>query len=349
MSDLDLVSVIVRLAAGAWLLWRIPRPEQGSARPRPSLSIVVPARNEERSLPRLLGSLRPQLEGTDEVIVVDDDSTDDTAAVAAAGGATAVITAPPLPDGWTGKTWACHVGAGRARNGTLLFLDADVTVEPGGLGRIAAQLSGAGGLVSVQPFHEVRRPHERLSAFFNVVALMGTGMAAPGARTIGAFGPVMLTTAGHYGRSGGHAAVAGHVAEDVALGRRYRDMGMPVMLLGGRGTVRFRMYPDGLRSLVEGWGKNIAGGAAATPTLRLLLVVAWLSLCITAPLGPAWLYLAVVAQLWWMLRRVGSFGLPAALLYPIPLAFFLALFGWAAVQAARGQVSWRGRKIARRK
>jgi len=63
------------------------------------------------------------------VIVVDDGSSDATVEVARAHGAT-VIVAPSPPGGWLGKSWACHLGAQRARGTRLLFLDADVSLAP---------------------------------------------------------------------------------------------------------------------------------------------------------------------------------------------------------------------------
>src|SRR5205814_44671 len=134
------------------------------------------ARNEASTLPLLLASLRPELVPGDQLIVIDDESTDDTADVAARGGAV-VVSAPPLPEGWTGKAWACATGARIATGDTLVFLDADVIVAPGGLHRVLA--AHHGGLLSVQPFHETVRPYERLSLFFNVVAMMGTDAFTP--------------------------------------------------------------------------------------------------------------------------------------------------------------------------
>jgi 4,4'-diaponeurosporenoate glycosyltransferase len=102
----------VSLLAVTWiigwlLLWRVPRlPPASSAAPGGRVSVVVTARNEAGRLPGLLAALAVQTRPADEVLVVDDDSEDETRAVAAAGGAD-VIAAPPLPDGWTGKTWAC--------------------------------------------------------------------------------------------------------------------------------------------------------------------------------------------------------------------------------------------------
>ena len=69
-----------------------------------------------------------------------------------------------------------------------------------------------------------------------------------------------------YEAAGGHAgdSVRGAVLDDVSLARAVQRTGRGVTVFGGRGAVRFRMYPDGLRSLVEGWTKNFAGGAAGT-------------------------------------------------------------------------------------
>jgi 4,4'-diaponeurosporenoate glycosyltransferase len=74
------------------------------------LSIIIPARNEEHNIPTLLRSIAAQSVRPREIIVVDDGSTDRTAALARQLGAT-VMASQPLPDGWRGKTWACHQGA----------------------------------------------------------------------------------------------------------------------------------------------------------------------------------------------------------------------------------------------
>ena len=365
MTRFDLLSVTLRWLCGCWLLWRVApvgRDRAGAtadlpAVERPPCSIVVPARDEARTLPKLLASLAPQRRPDDEVIVVDDASTDGTAAVALEGGAR-VVVAPPLPGGWTGKNSACWTGAHAAGHDVLVFLDADTELLPGGLDRLLADQRRHGGLLSVQPFHAVRRAYEQLSAFFNVVAMMGIDAFTPlSERRVpsGAFGPVLITHRADYERVGGHASVADQILDDVALARRYTDTGLQVTCLGGRGTVRFRMYPDGLRHLLEGWTKNFAGGAAGTRKLTLVLIAAWISLCIEAAWGlaaspavaTAVVYLAVVIQLAWMLRRIGAFHPLTSLAYPIPLAFFLALFTRSIFDVyVRRRVTWKGRELA---
>ncbi len=358
----DLIVFAVGWSAGWWLLWRVPLPPRikpGTSPPREAVTIVVPARDEADVVPVLLASLRPELDAGDEVIVVDDHSQDATADRARAGGAT-VVAAPPLPPGWVGKAWACHTGAGRAQRSTLVFLDADTRLAPGGLARLVAGLAATGGLYSVQPWHEVPRPSERLAAVFNVVAMMGTAAFAPGRggrASVGAFGPCLLTTAADYRSAGGHAAVRGAVLDDLALARRYRAAGLAVTIHGGRGTISFRMYPAGLRQLVEGFTKNFAAAARATPLRTTVLITLWLAaLCApavlagTAPALSVLCYVAAALQMGVHLRRLGSFGMLSAALYPVALAVFVAVFARSLVATvAFGRVRWKGRELSTRR
>jgi 4,4'-diaponeurosporenoate glycosyltransferase len=238
----------------------------------------------------------------------------------------------------------------------VVFLDADVRLGAGALDRLVAE-AAAGGLVSVQPWHDTERPYEQLSALFNVIAVMGTG--AGGSRPTGAFGPVLATTASAYRRVGGHEAVRDDVVEDVALADRYRAAAESVRIAAGRGSFRFRMYPAGVRQLVEGWTKNFATGAGATRPVRLAAIVAWIiaagsavGLLSDAAVGalPWWVALAVyggfVAQFLAMFRQVGRFGVPAAVLYPALVLFFLGVFARSAWRTyVRRSVEWRGRII----
>ena len=366
MNGARLALEAVRWLAGVWLLWSIPRCRAAgpvAAVLAGGAAVVVPARDEEATLPRLLASLATQDPAPAELVVVDDESSDATADVARKAGAT-VVTCDPLPDGWTGKSWACWTGARATTAPTLVFLDADTELAPGGLDRVLGEHHRRRGLVSVQPFHVVRRPYERLSAFFNVVAMMGVDAFSPSAERLhprGAFGPCLVTSRHDYLEVGGHQAVRSEVVEDVALARRYTAAGRPVSCLGGKATVSFRMYPAGLGQLVEGWSKNFAAGAGATRPLTFVLISVWLSGCISAawhlataasgsdglslPAASA-LYAAYAVQVWWMLARVGRFGWPTAAAFPVPLAFFLVVFARSLLLTnVRGRVTWRGRAV----
>lgn len=354
MSTGRLSLELLRWSIAWFLLWRIPTPRPAPAAvgsPRPT-AVIVPARDEAANLSALL----PSLAGTGfDVWVVDDGSSDATADVARAHGATVVDPGPPEP-GWTGKAAACAAGAREATAGgarRLAFLDADVVVEPDGLRRVLAEHDDTGGLVSVQPWHDVRRPYEQLSAFFNLVSMMSVDAFTPWGRRLrptGAFGPCVVVDTETYETCGGHGGddVRGAVLDDVALARAVQRSGGTVTVLGGRGVLRFRMYPHGLAQLVEGWSKNFAGGAAGTRLLTLVLVLVWMSGMIGAAADrqPV-LYALYVLQLAVLFRRVGRFSPLTAVVYPIPLLFFVGVFLRSLVLTfVRRQVRWRGRTIA---
>jgi 4,4'-diaponeurosporenoate glycosyltransferase len=210
-------------------------------------------------------------------------------------------------------------------------------------------------MVSVQPTHRVERVYERASAVANVVALMaGTGQARAKRswwRGPVGFGPAMAVPRDVYLASGGHRLVGGEVAEDVALARALADRGIAVSAFAdaGAGEVEYRMYPDGLRSLVQGWTKNLAAGASKIPRLRALLVAVWITAAIAAvaaissrPLG----YAVFVGQFAILFRRAGRFGVITAAAYPLPLFAFVALFARSAFgRATRRPAAWRGRWV----
>ncbi|HEY5187321.1 MAG TPA: glycosyltransferase, partial [Actinomycetes bacterium] len=174
MTGLVLVVVLLAAAVSArWLLWDLRTvPRGGGHRDQPApVSVVIPARNEETTLPALLESLRQLTIGVAEIVVVDDGSRDATASVARSAGAT-VLTASAPPPGWTGKAWACHLGASATSADLLLFLDADTVLARDALGGLLELHERHGGLVSVQPFHCVVRAYEQLSSYFNVMSLL---------------------------------------------------------------------------------------------------------------------------------------------------------------------------------
>jgi len=252
-----LVVAFVLLLCGAFLMWRIPLlPEGKQVRDTDSkcssqVSIIVPMRNEEHSIPTLLKSLQGQLGPVRKLIAVDDGSADNGAALAQQFGAI-VVQVPAVPQGWTGKSWACWTGAVQSSGELLLFLDADTFLEPGGLQRILAAYRNKAGLVTVQPFHVTVKAYEQLSAIFNIVSMAGVNaftLLGDMLRPHGAFGPCMICSREDYFSTGGHAAVRNKVLEDLALAALFSRNGHSVSCYGGRGAINFRMYPQGLFQL----------------------------------------------------------------------------------------------------
>ncbi|MGC8827006.1 MAG: glycosyltransferase [Anaerolineae bacterium] len=361
----DFIFPVIAWLIGFFLMWHIPtlRERLISREPRPRISVIIPARNEALRIGRLLESLRRQTLPPDEVIVMDDQSTDSTAQMASGAGAW-VISSAPLPEGWAGKPWACWQGARASQGEVLVFLDADTWLEPDALEKLVRAWLDQGGMVTLQPYHETQKLYEQLSMMFNVVLMAGTnaftpfgGRLKPGA----AFGPCIVCGREDYFRVGGHAEVAGAVLEDIGLARRFLAAGLPVHCYSGRGTIAFRMYPNGFRQLVEGWTKSMAIGAGSIRFWALLLSVTWIvgavgvgSDTLRALLKrPSWvwvpqllLYAAYAGQIRWMSSRIGRFQPWTSLFYPIPTLFFILIMmrSFLFVRLL-GRVPWRGRTV----
>src|SRR5215207_5018220 len=111
------------------------------------VTVVIPARNESRTIETVVRSILASTYHPFELVVVDDRSTDDTASIVerlAAGDARLrLVRGEPLPDGWYGKPWACVQGARAGTGELLLFTDADTRHEPELLGRAVGALRAA--------------------------------------------------------------------------------------------------------------------------------------------------------------------------------------------------------------
>jgi 4,4'-diaponeurosporenoate glycosyltransferase len=366
---INLIIHVVFWVLGFLFLFRIPHCETGKGETSsyPYVSVIIPARNEEKSLPILLASLRDQHLVANEVIIVVSQSEDRTREIAEEADVR-TIESEPMPEGWVGKSWACYQGALIAKGELLVFLDSDTFLEKDGLEKIVAACTENGGVVSIQPYHRTKRLHEQLSAFFNIVMMgaMGTfTVMASHMKPIGLFGPCIAMRKKHYFESGGHSEVRGEVVEDLALGEKLKRQKIPIHCYGGKGTISFRMYPNGIRELIDGWSKGFAAGATKTYLPILLAVVAWIGGGMGATiyfiealfdvntfyiLTWASLYLGYVAQIYWMLCRIGTFKFYTAVFYPVSLLFFLIIFLRSFfVIFIRRSVRWKGVTISLQK
>jgi 4,4'-diaponeurosporenoate glycosyltransferase len=356
---------------GFVFLWRIPNPRKSGNPSSASseVSIIIPARNEEQNLAILIHSLKRQTLKPLEIIVVDDHSEDGTAAIAG-GEDCVVLRSENLPEGWAGKPWACWQGANKAGGNLLAFLDADTFLEPDGLSGILHEYREKKGLLSVQPFHQMKKTYEKLSAFFNLVAMGGMRaftLFGEKLRPLGAFGPCMVCSREDYFAVGGHSQekVRGEILESLALGKEFLRAKRSVRCYGGKGAISFRMYPGGLASLIEGFSKGFGTGANAMSLGSLLMMVCWIFGCCSVTrhliqalvLGdmPELYWSALldglyVVQIYWMLLRIGNFGFLPALLFQVPLVFFVFVFGLSLFRIFfMRKVPWKGRTVTTKK
>ncbi len=274
-----LVGTLPWVLLGVFLVVRLREPRglpgsggPGAARDWPSVSIIVPARNEARSIERCVRSLASQEYPDFEVVVVDDRSEDGTGALARGvdlGSARAirVIEGEPLPAGWFGKPWACHTGSRSARGELLLFTDADTTHDPDLLRRAVAGLQeDRAGALSLVGRQEMETFWERLvlPQFFFLIGMRFPRLDRPIEpnrwQDAIANGQYILVSRGAYDAIGGHGAVKGEVVEDLRLAQELTKGGHRLTVRGAEDAFSTRMYTS-LPELVNGWTKNLAVGA----------------------------------------------------------------------------------------
>jgi chlorobactene glucosyltransferase len=335
----------------------------------PSLSIVVPARNEERQIERCVRSLLAQRHPQFEVIVVDDRSEDETRAIldrlCAEDHRLRIVAGQELPDGWIGKPWALVQGASAARGAWLLFTDADTVHEP--LAAASAQreaIDRSCDALSLLTDQEVVTFAERAllpTILFTIILGIGPtdDVNDPSKRDVAIFnGQYILIERTAYDASGGHEALRAEIAEDLELARRLkRDGRFRLLLAGANGLVRTRMYRS-FGEIWRGFVKNFALGARGR-MLEAMLGIALLACVAISPLGAVGLFAAhdwrlalalsvtiastiAVAELG--MRRT-RFLPGSALWLPVGLGVVLAIFAVSLGSMLSGRgVEWRGRR-----
>ncbi|MCR4392610.1 MAG: glycosyltransferase [Candidatus Acetothermia bacterium] len=284
----------------------------------PPVSILVPARDEERNIASCVQSLLAQDYPEFEVIVLDDDSRDGTGKLleelsACSGGRLRVLEGRPLPAGWLGKHWACHQLAQAAGGELLLFTDADTVHHPRALRDAVASLDGHRlGALSALPRQRVGTAGEAL-----VIPLVPwvvhtfVPFLLPW-RAPAAIGQFMLFRREAYWAAGGHRAVRTEVLDDIALARNVKRARVGWEFFDASGRVETRMY-RGWREVSRGLAKNLF------PVFRynvpfFLFVWTWL-------LWLAWQPVVVVA--------LGAAGaVPAGMIPPAAITIGMSLLTW---------------------
>jgi chlorobactene glucosyltransferase len=337
----------------------------------PSLSIIVPARNEERQIECCVRSLLASRHRNFEVIAVDDQSNDATRAIldriAANAPRLIVVEGAVLPPGWVGKSWALTQGAGVARGEWLLFTDADTVHEP--LAASSAQQSAIErgcDVVSLLTEQETVGIAERLFLpTILLVILLGIGalddVNDARKRDTAIFnGQYVMASRPAYHAIGGHYAVRGEVAEDLELARLFkRDGRFRTLLAGSNALVRTRMYRS-FGEIWRGFVKNFALGARghaarAVAGISLLACVSLSPVVLVAMLvGRAWLAALALALAIGAVIAVAENGMRAmrfrpgsGLAVPLGLALTLAIFSTSLFRMYGGRgVEWRGRRYS---
>jgi chlorobactene glucosyltransferase len=351
----------------------------------PFVSVIVPARNEQRNLPTLLPSLLSLHYPNYEVIVVDDQSTDSTPQILAEWAARDprlhVVRGEDLPrdEGWMGKPHAMMQGARTAGGRWLLFTDADTEHGPLALSStIAYALRHGIDLLTIIPDIELVTPSEKL---IMPVASMGISILYPFYKvndpmssTAIANGQYILVRRDVYDAVGGIERVKDKIAEDLEFGKAVKADGYMLRFADGRHLMSVRMYTN-LGEVWEGWSKNVVLSMQGNPAQGVMAAASVFSVVILPFVLVRW-----VIRLWRAAQQSGRaddrlaagwataisswfIALPLVYRYrldratglspawtlttPLGVAIFGVLMLWSLARLLTGRgVTWKGRTYA---
>jgi glycosyltransferase involved in cell wall biosynthesis len=276
LAWLAMAAAVVRVLVVVPVLGRLRTPPPARW---PSLSVVVPACDEQETLAAAarsrLASDYPDL----ELVLVDDRSRDGTPAIvdalAAEDSRVRALHVRELPDGWLGKVHAMEVGARAARGEWLLFTDADVHLSPGAL-RAAIALCEARGidhLVALPQIWSSGALLDAVIASFGRLFLLGSrlwAVADPQSSASVGVGAFNLVRRSAWEAIGGFSRLRLAVADDVMLGDFLKRSGARQVAVNGRGQVMLHWYTS-VGAMLAGLEKGLYGYGGKCRPRRLLV------------------------------------------------------------------------------
>jgi hypothetical protein len=366
------LGAIALTAHTAWNLQRLRRPHAPNSDIDEHVHVLIPARDEEGHLAATIDSVRAQRGVPNlSIHVLDDGSTDGTAAIAQRAAETDPRVHSDIganedpPPGWLGKNFACArlaegVTTSGVRSDVLVFLDADVTLEPDALAALIAELR-AGGFDLIAPYPRqiavgwLERLVQPLLVWSWVTTIpLGIAEQRQWASMSAANGQLLVFDAGAYQSIGGHSAVRGDVIEDVELMREIRKSGMRAVTVDGSHLAQCRMY-ESPTDLIDGYTKSvwrafggIAGSIGVNYALTGLYIVPAGAMIFGRGSIRGWGtlgYAAGVLGRVLVAQRTGERAWPDSLAHPVSVLAFATINKLSWWRHFSGTTRWKGRPV----
>jgi glycosyltransferase involved in cell wall biosynthesis len=266
----------------------------------PTLTIIIPVYNESDNIEDcVLAALQGSPSVLLELWVVDDQSTDRTWEILQSlqkrlnDPRLKLLAGQPRPVGeiWLGKNWACTQAAAQAKGEYLLFLDADIRLNPGAIATALQHVQQQQtDLFTICPTVVCGCLAEWLAQplIIHTMLIGFSFKAVNDPSTDAAFGAgmFMLFRRRSYEQIGGHTAVADQVVEDVELGRLVKSSRLKLQCALGGELASVRMYRS-WGGLWEGWTKNLYSGGQRNPVSMAKFVLVILLMCVVPWVGVA--------------------------------------------------------------
>jgi chlorobactene glucosyltransferase len=305
--------------------YRLRATTNATAGAMPSVSILIPARNEEHCIATCVRSLISQQYEDLEVLVLDDQSNDATATIVqrmidslppAQQGRLRLLDGTPLPNNWIGKNFACYQLAQHVQSDYLFFTDADTVHAPDTVKTVIDYMQRCNiQLLTAQPEHVLESLGEFLVVpllNFTILTLLPVALVRlrPEPSLATGNGQLLCFRRSAYEALGGHAAVKGRILEDVWLARAIKAAGYRMAFVDAMNLVSCRMYRT-FKEVWTGFSKNLFAFYNYSLIFALLALMLNLTLFVAPPL------LLLVTPL---------VTLPSILVFSASIAYVLAVF-----------------------
>jgi glycosyltransferase involved in cell wall biosynthesis len=325
----------------------------------PKVSILIPARDEESTIGKLLVNLQNQDYPDFEVLVCNDHSSDNTEEIlnwfAGEDERIRWFLGEKLQVDWLGKNFACHQLAQKASGKYLIFLDADVELSANAISKAVAffqekQLS----LLSIFPQQKMETFAEWLTvpvmnwilqSLLPMILVQKISFPSLSA----ANGQFMMFETENYRINQWHSKVRHQNVEDIRLARMIKASGLKIAVLLGNQDVFCRMYRQ-VDKAILGFSRNMHEYFGGN---RMVMIVFWFIICfapfiLLTAMGWEFLSLFVVLVIANRLfvalscRQNAGFSI---LLHPLQMIGFTAIVFYNVFRKIRKDTEWKGRRI----
>ncbi len=323
-----------------------------------SISVLIPARNEENNIGLLLSDLQKDKNSNIEVLVYDDESSDNTATIvqeyAKHDKRISLLKSKGLPKGWLGKNHACYQLAQKAKGHYFLFIDADVRIDEDVIARAVLYLKKYKlSLLSVFPTQIQKSFGERISVpIMNYILLTLLPLifvrVSPFKSHAAANGQFMLFDAKMYKQNQPHQVFKNSAVEDIAIARFFKHQKLKMACLTGEKGIRCRMYQS-YHEAVNGFSKNVFMFFGNKPLPAFLFwafsgfgfIPVWVIMPHFLTYYLAILVIILMLYSWISIQNIFS----NIFLFPLQLFFFTRILGNALMVKKNKTLKWKERNI----
>lgn len=323
------------------------------------VSILVPARNEEDNIEKLINNVINQRHHNFELIICDDQSEDRTSEIVRQyikkDYRIKLINTKELPKGWLGKNYACHLLSKQAKGTYYLFLDADVTIRDNIISQAVSYSQKHNlGLISIFPRQITHKWGEKITvpvmnyillSLLPLILVRKTKYPSLSA----ANGQFMFFSANVYNKFEPHKKVRKNKVEDIAIASLLKNENINISCLSGTDKVSCRMY-NSYEEAINGFSKNVS---AFFGNSYILAVLFWfistfgiIIIAIAFNSSTIILFIFLHIMIRFMVSSQSKQNIVENLLLVIPQQLSLGIFIYKSIINVRGkQFKWKGREL----